>query len=457
MKIVITSLFILCSFGALSQSVVVHGTVVTPDRGLLEGATVALVTAGQQNLTNNKGIFSITASYDTDTIVVTHIGYRTLVVPIDQRSKFPMHLFLTPDESVLDEVVVNTGYQYIPKERATGSFSYVDNKSFNSTFSTDVMSRLPAIANGFMEGVKMNQGNTNSPGKYTVRGLSSINGPTGPMLVVDNFPYEGHISDINPNDIESITLLKDASAASIWGARAGNGVIVITTKKSGFNKPTKLQFSTGFQVQDIPDLFYQKSISSADLIDVEKFLFSKGYQFSDTANAQRPPFSPVYEILFAQRNGLLSEADANNQLQTLASHDLRNDYIRYLYSKGINRQYALNLNGGSARTAWCLMGGYDNNKDVLSASSERVTVRANMTHKLSGKLTLNNNFVYSSAFAKSGKPGYGSIRSTKGPLPIYSMLADVEGNPISVAKDLRFLYTETQSDENLLDLEVFSA
>lgn len=104
---------------------------------------------------------------------------------------------------------------------------------------------------------------------------SFLGGITSPLIVVDNFPFEGDINQLNPNDVESVTLLKDAAATSIWGARAGNGVIVITTKKAS-NK-FKVDFSTNWTLQTPEDLYYDPIVKSTDFIDVERMLFERGH------------------------------------------------------------------------------------------------------------------------------------------------------------------------------------
>src|SRR5690606_29772750 len=97
------------------------------------------------------------------------------------------------------------------------------------------------------------------------------------LIVLDNFPFEGDLNSINPDDIQNITILRDAAAASIWGARAGNGVIVITTKKGAANQKLKIDLNLLTTVQQKPDLFSLHRISSSDMIDVETMLFDKGY------------------------------------------------------------------------------------------------------------------------------------------------------------------------------------
>src|SRR3546814_10547765 len=132
-----------------------------------------------------------------------------------------------------------------------------------------------------------------------VRGLSSIGlTDSRPLIILDNFPYEGDLDAINPNDVASVTLLKDAASASIWGARAGNGVLVITTKRGRFAQPFQLSATSNITIQEKPDLFYQPQVASTDYIDIEKMLFERGVYNSALSNTHTwPVVSPVVDIL----------------------------------------------------------------------------------------------------------------------------------------------------------------
>src|SRR5690606_19129101 len=104
--------------------------------------------------------------------------------------------------------------------------------------------------------------------RIQIRGLSTLSDEIAkPLIVVDNFPYEGDITALNPNDVESITILKDAAASSIWGARAGNGVIVITTKKGKFSQPFRVNASANVTIAEKPNLFSIPEIPASDFID----------------------------------------------------------------------------------------------------------------------------------------------------------------------------------------------
>src|SRR5690606_3776257 len=156
---------------------------------------------------------------------------------------------LMRDTVLLQEVEISTGYQTLPAERMTGSFERVDEKLFNRQISTDIISRL----DGIMPDLLFDKRGGGE--RLMVRGLSSIGlTDSRPLIILDNFPYEGDLDAINPNDVASVTLLKDAAAASIWGARAGNGVLVITTKRGRFGQPFRLSATANVTLQEKPDL-----------------------------------------------------------------------------------------------------------------------------------------------------------------------------------------------------------
>jgi TonB-dependent SusC/RagA subfamily outer membrane receptor len=139
---------------------------------------------------------------------------------------------------------VNTGYQKLKPNEVNGAVTVIDKKTLNQQTGPGILERLEGVTSGLAFNRGFGNGNAQNKTGINIRGLSTINGPLDPLIVVDNFIYEGDIKNINPNDVESITILKDAAAASIWGARAGNGVIVITTKKGRLNERTKVDFNS---------------------------------------------------------------------------------------------------------------------------------------------------------------------------------------------------------------------
>src|SRR5699024_7963539 len=165
-----------------------------------------------------------------------------------------------------------------------------------------------------------------------VRGLSTIQGPKDPLIILDNFPYDGDLANINPNIVDNITILKDASASSIWGAKAANGVIVITTKKGRFNAPVNVDFKSNITVGMKPNLNYLPQMSSSDFIDVELELFDRNFYNTQLTSSSRPVVSPVVDLLDKLRSGLITQKEADKQIDMWRSVDAREQFSKYMYS-----------------------------------------------------------------------------------------------------------------------------
>jgi len=434
---------------------IVSGKVISEGDGMpISGATVRLKSRPLETavLTDSLGAFNL--PYDNlrkdDSLLISHIGYGNQTYSmnaIDKRRLLTVPL--TPSERILDEVVVYSGYEAIPKERATGSYIKLDGDLLAQQVYTNALDALPILGNSVSLAKRTN---VTAP-RIMIRGLSTLDGPKNPLIVLDNFPYEGDIENINPNDIENITVLKDAAAASIWGSRAGNGVIVITTKKAQYEQPLSITVNSNIKIMPPPDLHYFKRMSTSDIIDVEQFLFDEKYRFSDTSAREHPPFSPVYELLFARQNGQISEAALQQRLNQLRSIDVRDEYNRLFYSNGINQQYALSIANGSAHNAWQLSGGFDKNLSVLDAGFDRLSLRVINDSRLTEKLTLSTGVNFTWSRSTSGKPDIGTITQSGGGLPPYTRFMDDDGIPIPFEKDYRAAFVNEMAElhPDLLD------
>ena len=419
----------------------------------IAGATISLGQHKGSITSRDDGTFSFTLENGGDTIYISHIGYQPKQFYVSPLSAKSLLIGLERVAKKLDDVVVNTGFQYIPKERATGSFDYIDNKTLNQQVGTNILDRLNGVASGILFD---NSKFTTPPQKnlnLTVRGLSTINGPQDPLIVLDNFPYDGDISNINPNMIESITVLKDAAAASIWGTRAGNGVIVITTKRGHFNQPTRIEFNSNITTIQKPDLFYLPQISSSDYIDVEEMLYNNGYFNYNISNGYGA-LTTVADILFRKDKGLLTADEATAQINAFRIQDVRNDYNKYFYRNAVNQQYALNLYGGNQNISYIVSAGLDKNISNLNAGYNRLNVRAENTYKPFKNLQIIAGATYTSSNSASGRPSYNNILSGYRYVP-YLKFADSQGNPLSVPQSYRDEYTDTAGGGKLLNWKYY--
>lgn len=446
-------LLITCSGLHAQQGFQINGTLIGSDSSLLVGARIALKQSKSQTISATDGSFTLTCRHPKDTLIIEYIGYPRMSLPVNLSLVQPMVIRMTGNAETLQEVIVQTGYQSVSRDKATGSFALVSNRLFNEQVGTSVLSRLDGIANGLT--IDKKRANSFSTG-IMIRGLSTIGGPKDPLIILDNFPYDGDLNNLNPNDVESVTLLKDAAAAAIWGTRAGNGVIVITTKKGHFNQPTTIEFSSNLSLTAKPDIWYTRPISSTDYINVEQFLYGKGFYNTSINSVTKPALSPVIELLIKKNNGQLTPAEADARINELRKIDVRNDFQKYIYQTAIQQQYALSLRGGNSKTAWSLSGGYDRNISELSASLERISLRSENTIRLNSRLQLTAGLSYIQNTNGSGQNGYGSITSgTGGSLYPYARLADENGNALALNKSYRQTYLDTVGQGKLLDWKYY--
>ncbi|OAQ41971.1 hypothetical protein A5893_02300 [Pedobacter psychrophilus] len=448
MKYIYTLLFLIVFIGykpVLAQDQI-RGTIFSSEDQIpLAGATIKLKRNGNGTNSSADGTFTLAGFVSPDTLLITYTGYLPIDIPLNNRSSLnDLRIELQRDQYALQEVVVSTGYEQTPKERSTGSFTQISKSRLNEQVGTNILDRLESISSGLTVDRTTDEG-----GKISIRGLSTIRGPRDPLIVVDNFPYEGDINNINPNDVESITLLKDAAAASIWGTRAGNGVIVITTKKGNYQQKVQVDLNINSTLTGMPNLDLLSQMNSADYIAVERFLYEKGYYENTVNSLSRPVVSPVVELLLKNSNGQLSDDDLNKQLSVLGTQDVRNDLRQYNYQQGLNQQYALSLKGGQTKSAWFLSGGYDHNKGNTDANFERYNLRYRQSIKPITALEIELGLNYTQTNNSNGKLDYAGITNDGSIIYPYTKLADENGNYLPIVKSFRQSFLNTLNNPAL--------
>ncbi|TDQ81700.1 TonB-linked SusC/RagA family outer membrane protein [Sphingobacterium yanglingense] len=418
---------------------------VRDEQGIPLGGASLLVYPNRINIrTDSHGQFSLPA--EVDSIRISKVGYRTEVFVINTDTL--LSFTLTAYRQFIEEVQVFTGYQGLTKERQTGSFVLVDNKSLERRSSADIMSRLEDRATGLL----FDKRPTGSSPFY-VRGQSTINSEDRPLIILDNFPYEGDLKQINPNDIESVTILKDAAAASIWGARAGNGVVVLKTKQARIGQQASVDFKSYYSITDKPNLRANKSyLPSEPYIEVERYLFDKGYYTDKERDLTYPVLSPVVELLIGERENTITAEELESQLNFLKQLDFRNELSRYVYRQRGELQSALNIRSGSDRLAYSFSAGFDKNRsEIHYMGDKRVNLSLSSQFNIIPKLTYHNTFSYVNA-----KNTYDSyvVQNLYGGMaiaPPYQRLQDEEGNPLTLWKDYRQHYIHQRALEGYPD------
>lgn len=435
----------------------IKGTVVDENNKPVAGATVNVKGTNKATATDNNGEFSLNGIVESAILIVSALNLETVEVKVAGRLEVLVATKTKVAELEGVAVTMNTGYQSIPKERATGSFVHVDNKLLNRSVSTGILDRLDGVTSSLI--FNKNKLASNEQLGITIRGRSTLDAKVSadPLIVLDNFPYEGSLDNINPNDIESITLLRDAAASSIWGARAGNGVIVITTKKGRFNQKMRVDFNSNITVSEKPDLFYSKNfLSGKAFAEIEEFLFNKGYFDNDLLNTQNwPVVSPSVEVLNRKRLGLISSTQAQQQIDSLTNNDIRQQQNEYIYRKAINRQLAVSIRGGTQNTSYFFSVGYDDNaRNIVKNHYSRLTINSLNTFTPVKRLEITAGLLYTIAYTSNpdlGSMGGLNVGNSKYSILPYAKIADRNGNAIAVVKDYRQSYKDSMTSIGFLN------
>jgi TonB-linked SusC/RagA family outer membrane protein len=356
---------------------------------------------------------------------------------------------MQPTSREIEEVVVevNTGFFTVPKERSTGSYVHIDGELLNRSVGSNILDRLDGVTKGaIFNTADMGKTRLRNQASIGIRGISTINGNAEPLIILDNFPYEGDIDDINPDDIESVTVLQDAAAASIWGARAGNGVIVLTSKMGKAGQPMRIQWRNDASISAKPDLYYTPTIPMGEWIGIEKFQFDNNL-WNGVINQRYTYITPVVDILLSHREGKMNDTERDAALARLAGQDVREDLSRYVYRNSSLLRSALSLQGGQERMRYYLSTGIDrNNGQLHRQGSTRYTVNSRNTFELwKDRLSMDASVSLTDIRSSSGGNVYYPT--------LYSRLADDDGNHLSVGggRLYRQRYIDTVGEGLLLD------
>lgn len=426
---------------AMAQDRLVSGKVTDSAGDPVIGAAVMLKDGSMGAVTDSDGNFSIEAD-ESDVLVVQSLGYETVEIPVGVRSRFSV--ILEDAVHLLDDVVV-TGYQTLSKERATGSFDIIDKAQIQKP-AGNIATRLIGSAAGLV-GTQDAYGNP----VFEIRGRSSLTDePTQPLLVVDGFAIEGGFDSINPNDVESITVLKDAAAASIWGAKSANGVIVVTTKNGmpgGAGTKVTVDYSGFFKVSSKLDLDYTLSEASVDdVIDYELYGFGRWDSSVWLSNHEESDYnggmSTVYNLLNENRLGHLSDADMNAAIEALRGNNNHDQIKKYLLQNPIVHQENVSINMVNERSSTTLSLLYQNDRQHYKRNNS-TKYMVNFRNRTRLFKWLDFNFNGSYTYTQADNSGYGLPG-----LSPYEMLMDENGNyiPYSYGVSLNYVDRHVPSD-----------
>jgi len=421
----------------------VWGRVVDQKGQGIAGATV-MTTEGDMSATatDESGRFRLRLLGRDRSVVVSCVGHEGRRYTVS--GSMQLQVMLSPRAGELNGVVVSNGFEDIPAERATGSFVRVNRELIGRRPSANILDRMDGVTPSLLVNKNIQAGTNQSA--ITIRGRSTIFSSPDPLIVIDNFPYSGDINNINPEDVESVTILKDAAAASVWGTRAANGVMVLKTKQGSYKQALQLSFASSLTRGQRPNLYYRPVLSASDYIDVEQFLFGQGYYDNRILDGSHPALSPAVEILLQQREGKLSQDAAMARLDELRGQDTRRDLGRYWYQPSINQQYWLGLQGGTGSNRFALSAGLDQDRSALTRNGyQRVTVTGNHSYMLLPRtLELTTSLAFTSSRNEQNNQGIFAVYP-------YLRLAGAGGKATVVPFLYRQGYVDTVGGGRLLD------
>ncbi|SOD20048.1 SusC/RagA family TonB-linked outer membrane protein [Pedobacter xixiisoli] len=399
MKKLLQSLFILLfvATSAIAQNRTITGTVTSKEDGLpIPGVSVKVKGTNVGVSTGANGKFSLSVPANATALEFSSIGFGSQTVTIG--SSTTINVSISPDSKDLTEVVV-TGYGVTRKKDFTGAASSVKGDDLKDR---PVQSFTQGLT-GQAAGVSIVQPNgvLNNPPVIRVRGVSSISLSSFPLVIVDGIPFPtGDVSpnsaannplgDINPADIESIDILKDAASTALYGSRAAAGVLVITTKK-GKTGDAKVTYDGWFGTT--------KAVRLPELLSAEQYVDSKNIALKN-ALVLNPNVVPA-----AQR-------DANGNGFFLAYNPdgsvVRTNWYDEVYRTAMSQNHSVTLSGGSAKTTYFVSGGLSDQDGFIRANNfKRYSGRGNFTHKATDWLELNLNLAYTNSVNNS--PNSGSV------------------------------------------------
>lgn len=373
----------------------IKGNIRSDDGRPLDGVTVSVKGAKIATVTNSEGFFIMNVPSSSTTLVITSVGY----IPTEQTiTGNELDIVLKKDDRRLSEVVV-VGYGQSQKRNLSGSISRITAKEIENQPVQSFESALQGKAPGVV--IENSSGKVGQGIKVRIRGTSSLSASSQPLYVVDGIPMTttsqsdinneptNPLADLNPNDIESIEVLKDASASAIYGARATNGVVLITTKKGTRNNKTTVELNTSYGISNptmkrgfLNAKEYVELLREAGVND-GRIDFRDGVSGYATEQAAIDDYVSFYESLMEQYS---LGTDWRN-----AAVDV--NYEDQVYKKNaLNKQLDLSARGGNEKTRFFASGFYNDQEAIVIANRfRRYGGRLNLDHSLNDKVTIGIN------------------------------------------------------------------
>lgn len=394
---------------AIAQSRIVTGKVTDTKGKPVPNASVVVKGTNVGVTATSTGEFKITVPADGSALIINSVGLEQEEITLTRESNYTVSL--NAKESVLQEVVL-VGYSSTTKEAFTGSAKVVTGEQLNNKSVSNVSQALA----GEVAGVRVvnTSGQPGTAATIRIRGIGSVNGNRSPLYVVDGVPFSGNISAINPADIATLTVLKDAAATSIYGSRGANGVIVVTTR-SGKSKASFIEvegkFGTNSQI--LPRYDVIRSPEQFIALAWEG-LYNQGTSSTSAANRAAPGayanarlFSSagisVNNNIWKVANGgqLIDSTTRSVRPGVVRKYDPEN-WEKYAFQPSNRVEGSIRMGGGDSKTNYFTSFGYLNDKGYsIKSDYERITARLNLNHEVKSWLSTSFNVGYANSTTNS--------------------------------------------------------
>ncbi|GAA3651053.1 SusC/RagA family TonB-linked outer membrane protein [Flavivirga jejuensis] len=406
----------------------ITGNVTDENKVPLFNVTVQIKGTRKGVLTDFDGNYSIKGLMTNDVLIFSSMGFETQSIKVGDKKV--INVVLKESDNELDEIVVtgkkivNTGYQVLSKAKSIGSFESVGAELIETKFQTNILERIE----GTISGLSLYRGTP------VIRGVSTLYGEDYPLIVLDGVIYEGDLESINPSDIENVSVLKDATAASIYGVRAANGVIVVTTKQDVVGKP-RFSYRSSYQIEPLPSRSYQNLMSSAEFVDYQLAIWNTiaahntPEQMYDLRKDITLAMDEVNTLLFDNLGGGISDEYLNSELNRLRGQDGYDQVVDELLTSKYTQQHNFSLRGGTEAHRYAVSLNYTSNGSFeIDRPSERIGLNVKNYFKLNDRfkfdLSILGSYNYSDNY--TGITGLNLIGSSRLP---YEVLRDEDGNP----------------------------
>ena len=404
---------------------VVRGYVCDENNVAMSGVVVRNLTSKKNAVTDKNGRFSVPCHGAGDRITLTFVGKRTIEATAELGNT--MTFVMEDDEAVLDDVVV-TGYQTIKRTNATGSFGFVDSKKLTQQIHKDLLSSLEGQVAGLRFDINPNTGESTP----ILRGVGTFSNNVGtqPLIVIDNIPTSMTLDEINPYDVESVTVLKDAAASSIYGALAANGVIVITTKQ-GKENGVRVNVNADWFISTKPNFKSMHYAETGDVIDFQTEMYKAAVaKAGGEDNYFTTPnyYSPLYQLYRDQHDGVISEADVNQKLAQWRNVNYYDQFRDNMWRSQLTQKYNVSMTSRTSRSNQYVSFNYQHDKNrMINDSNNAFGLYFKSSFNVKKWLTLNTGIDLRLSRAQSPEVSF-----SQESLDPYTAICDAQGNPVAL-------------------------